>query len=52
MMYSSDIPHVEMRDNAALEYLEREDLSAAVKRKILGENAGRFYGLEPRRVDH
>lgn len=51
VMYASDIPHVELRDNAALEYLERVDLSEAVKRKILGENAARFYGLPPTPTD-
>ena len=45
VMYASDMPHVEMRDNAAEEYLERADLSDTVKRKILGENAARFYRL-------
>jgi predicted TIM-barrel fold metal-dependent hydrolase len=51
LMYASDIPHVELRDNAAEEYLERDDLSDPVKRKILGENAGRFYGLARPAVD-
>jgi predicted TIM-barrel fold metal-dependent hydrolase len=44
IMYASDMPHPELRDNAAEEILERDDLSDAQKRKILGENAARFYG--------
>ena len=51
VMYASDIPHVELRDNAALEYIERDGLSDTVKQKILGENAGRFYGLPRPHLD-
>ena len=44
-LFSSDMPHGEGRDNAALEYLARTDLSDDFKRKILVENGPRFYGL-------
>jgi uncharacterized protein len=43
-MYASDIPHPEMRENAALEILERQDLTDEQKRRILCDNAVRFYG--------
>jgi len=44
LMYASDIPHAEMRENAAVEISGRTDLTESQKRKILGENAVRYYG--------
>ncbi|HVA22979.1 MAG TPA: amidohydrolase family protein [Chloroflexota bacterium] len=44
LMYASDIPHAEMRENAAVEIFGRKDLTDSQKRKILGENAVRYYG--------
>lgn len=43
-LYASDIPHPEMRENAAKVILERADLSESQKRKILRDNPIRFYG--------
>ena len=45
-LFSSDMPHGEGRDNAALEVLARTDISDGFKRKILVENGPRFYGLD------
>jgi len=42
-LFSSDLPHEEGRDSAAETILHREDLTSDQKRKILGENAARFY---------
>ena len=44
VLFSSDFPHGEGRDNAALEILERQDLSAIQKRKLLYDNTVRFFG--------
>lgn len=44
LLFASDMPHPELRDNAALEILERRDLASEQKRKILCDNAIRFYG--------
>jgi predicted TIM-barrel fold metal-dependent hydrolase len=44
VLFSSDFPHGEGRDNAALEILERPDLSAIQKRKLLYDNTVRFFG--------
>ena len=44
ILFSSDYPHGEGRDNAAGELLERNDLSEAQKRKILYDNTVRFCG--------
>ena len=44
LLFASDMPHPELRDNAAKEILERRDLSPGQKRKILCDNATRFYG--------
>jgi len=46
VLLSSDIPHVELRDDAKNELLHREDISTTTKRKILVDNTLRFYGLE------
>ena len=45
MMASADMPHGEARDRAMDIVRERADLSERAKRKILGENAARFYNL-------
>ncbi len=45
ILYSSDFPHGEGRESAAQEIIDRNDLSQDRKRKILYENAARFYGL-------
>jgi predicted TIM-barrel fold metal-dependent hydrolase len=42
-LYSSDLPHEEGRDSAAEIILRRADLTSDQKRKILGDNAARFY---------
>jgi uncharacterized protein len=44
MLYSSDLPHGEGRHNAAQEILERKDLTDTQKRKILYDNAVKFFG--------
>jgi predicted TIM-barrel fold metal-dependent hydrolase len=44
LLFSSDYPHGEGRDNAASEILERTDLSDAQKRQILFDNTVRFCG--------
>jgi predicted TIM-barrel fold metal-dependent hydrolase len=49
VMASADIPHPEGRENCLSEVRERQDLSEAVKEKILSINPAAFYGL-PRRA--
>ncbi len=44
VLFSSDFPHGEGRENAALEILERKDLSEAQKRKLLYDNTVAFFG--------
>ncbi len=44
ILYSSDLPHGEGRHNAAKEILARSDLTDAQKRKILYDNAVKFFG--------
>lgn len=44
VLFSSDFPHGEGRENAALEILERRDLSEAQKRKLLYDNTVRLFG--------
>jgi aminocarboxymuconate-semialdehyde decarboxylase len=44
ILFSSDYPHGEGRDNAASEILQRKDLSEAQKRDILYSNTVRFCG--------
>jgi len=43
VLFSSDFPHGEGRENAALEILERKDISEAQKSKLLYENTVRFF---------
>jgi predicted TIM-barrel fold metal-dependent hydrolase len=45
IMVSVDMPHGEARENSVAEIEERGDLDAAQKRKILSDNALRFYRL-------
>jgi predicted TIM-barrel fold metal-dependent hydrolase len=44
ILYSSDLPHGEGRHNAAKQILARHDLSDTQKRKILYDNAVKFFG--------
>jgi hypothetical protein len=44
VLFSSDFPHGEGRDNAALEILERQDLAESQKRKLLYDNTVSFFG--------
>ncbi len=44
VLFSSDFPHGEGRENAAMEILERKDLSAAQKQKLLYDNTVRLFG--------
>jgi predicted TIM-barrel fold metal-dependent hydrolase len=44
LLYSSDYPHGEGRENAAQELLERSDVSPAQKQKILFDNPIRLFG--------
>ena len=44
ILYSSDLPHGEGRHNAAKEILARTDLTETQKRKILYDNAVKFFG--------
>ncbi len=45
MMISADMSHAEARDNSITEIKEHSDFTEAQKKKILGENAKRFFGL-------
>ena len=44
VLFSSDFPHGEGRDNAAVEILERNDLSESQKKKLLYDNTVRLFG--------
>ena len=44
LLYSSDFPHGEGRDSAAMEIIERTDITKEQKRKILWDNAVKFFG--------
>lgn len=44
ILYSSDFPHGEGRDNAAEEIIERTDITKEQKRRILYDNAVSFFG--------
>jgi uncharacterized protein len=44
LLFSSDYPHGEARDNAAATLIERNDLTSIQKQKILYDNSVRFYG--------
>ncbi|MBI2371954.1 MAG: amidohydrolase [Deltaproteobacteria bacterium] len=45
-LYASDYPHWDMETDTVEKLRARTDLSGSAKRKILGENAIRFYGLK------
>lgn len=45
ILFSSDFPHGEGREEAARELLDRADLTRAQKQKVLHDNAARFFGL-------
>jgi predicted TIM-barrel fold metal-dependent hydrolase len=45
IMISGDMPHAEARENSITEIKERNDISETQKKKILGENAKRFFGF-------
>jgi predicted TIM-barrel fold metal-dependent hydrolase len=44
LLYSSDYPHGEARENAAQNLLERKDVTETQKQKILYNNPVRFFG--------
>jgi predicted TIM-barrel fold metal-dependent hydrolase len=44
VLFSSDFPHGEGRDNAALEIIERKDLTENQKKKLLFSNTVRLFG--------
>ncbi|MDH3445525.1 MAG: amidohydrolase, partial [Deltaproteobacteria bacterium] len=44
VLFSSDFPHGEGRENAALEILERNDLTKSQKQNLLFDNTVRFFG--------
>lgn len=44
VLFSSDFPHGEGRENAALEIIERKDLSERQKQKLLYDNTVRLFG--------
>jgi predicted TIM-barrel fold metal-dependent hydrolase len=44
LLFSSDYPHGEARDDAAATLIERGDLADIQKQKILYDNPARFYG--------
>jgi uncharacterized protein len=46
VLYASDYPHWDARFPDSVRLIrQREDLSEAAKRKILGANAAKLYGL-------
>jgi predicted TIM-barrel fold metal-dependent hydrolase len=44
VLFSSDFPHGEGRENAALEIIERDDLTNIQKQKLLYDNTVRLFG--------
>ena len=46
VLAAEDMPHLEAREGSGNELLERSDISAEQKRKIMVENPARFYGLD------
>jgi predicted TIM-barrel fold metal-dependent hydrolase len=44
-MISADMPHGEAREGSVGEIRERADLSDAVKQRLLGDNAAKFYAI-------
>lgn len=45
LMYSSDFPHADRTEGTARFLGERSDLSETTRKKLMAENAKRFYGL-------
>jgi uncharacterized protein len=45
IMISADMPHGEARDGSVQEIREQSDLSDTVKRRLLGDNAAKFYAV-------
>jgi len=45
IMISADMPHGEAREGSVEEIRGRNDLSEAVKRRLLGDNAAKFYAI-------
>jgi predicted TIM-barrel fold metal-dependent hydrolase len=45
IMISADMPHGEAREGSVEEIRERADLSDAVKGRLLGDNAAKFYAI-------
>lgn len=45
LIYSSDYPHADRTEGTARFLRERSDLSDSTKKKIMAENARRFYGV-------
>jgi predicted TIM-barrel fold metal-dependent hydrolase len=43
LMLGSDMPHSESHPNSFQKFQERSDLSAAIKTKVLNDNARRFF---------
>ena len=43
-MYSSDYPHADRAEGTATMLKERDDITAPVRKKVLEDNARRFYG--------
>jgi predicted TIM-barrel fold metal-dependent hydrolase len=43
VMLGSDMPHSESHPNSFQKFQHRSDLSIAIKTKVLGANAGRFF---------
>jgi predicted TIM-barrel fold metal-dependent hydrolase len=44
LLFSSDYPHGEARENAATNLLERKDITEGQKQKILYDNSVHFFG--------
>jgi len=44
LLFSSDYPHGEAREDAAKNLMERHDVTAIQKQKILYDNSVRFFG--------
>src|SRR5918992_3190039 len=44
-MYSSDYPHADRMEGTAKLLRDRDDIPAAVRRKLLEDNARQFYGI-------
>ena len=45
LLYSSDYPHADRTEGTARFLQERDDLSGSARKKLLEENARRFYGV-------